>query len=126
MAYGTTQHRIKTDELVPDTPSSTAVPAGAFLQPDANAVMITFAQTTTAAPLVPLADNTTTADVTIQIGTGNGSSVSLQTPVSGHRIVRPLTTTVPPGCTVYVYMSALTSPNASTQQVIVYLTPYQS
>ena len=124
MGFPTILHRTKTDELVPDTPSSTTVPAGAFTQPDANAVIITFEQTTTAAPTTQLPDNTTTADITVQIGLGG--AVALQTPVSGHRIIRPLAATVPPGATVYVYMSALTSPNASTQQVNIFLTPYQS
>lgn len=122
--YENRLHRTKTDELVSDTPSSTTVPAGAHTQPDANRVLITFEQATDIDPLVQLADNTTTADITVQIG--KGGVVSLQTPVSGHRIVRPLEATVPPGCTVYVYMSALTSPNASTQRVNIFLQPYQS
>lgn len=124
MSFPNTLHRTKTDPGSPDTPSSITAPAGAFVQPDANAVVITFEQATDADPLVQLADNTTTADVTVQIS--RGGVVALQTPASGHRIARPLTATVPPGWSIYVYLSALTSPNASTQRVNIFLQPYRS
>lgn len=129
MAYPTQLLRAKTDPATPDTLPTTALTGTTAVMPDGQQthVVLQFMQATTAAPAAQLADNTTTADVTVAVqrpaSSASGTPLSVMTTLTAQRLVRPLTVEVPPGFTFGVYLGALTSPNAGTQRVNVYWTP---
>ena len=122
--------RTKTDPGSPDTAPTTALTLTTWTQIEPYThVMVTFMQATNAAPLVQLADNTTLADVTIATqelaSPGGGTCMTVQTPLAAQRIERPIEVLLPAGASIGVYLSALTSANASTQRVNIHIKPYR-
>lgn len=126
--HPTTLLRTKTDPGSPDTVPTVTLTLATFVQPDANRLWISFSQTTDAAPTVQLADNTTLATVSVCYSEAGNATVSTALTTlteTDHPLEEPLIAIVPPGVTVGVYLSALTSPNASTERVHITVKPYR-
>jgi hypothetical protein len=122
--------RTKTDPGSPDTVPTTALTLTAWTQIEPYThVMVTFQQATNAAPLAQLADNTTLVDVTIATqelaSPGGTTCMTVQTPLAGVRLRAPVEVVLPVGATMGVYLSALSSPNASTERVNIQLKPFR-
>ena len=116
--------RTKTNPAGADTVPTTVLTGTTFTQIiPYDAVMLSFEQATDAAPLVQLADNSTTADITI--ATQESGCMTIQTPITGRSTARPLYVDLYPGQEMGVYLSALTSPAATTQRINIYLKPYR-
>lgn len=122
--------RTKTNPGSGDTVPTTALTSTTWTQIEPyNYVMVSFQQATNAAPLVQLADNTTTADVTIATqelsSPGGTTCMVVQTPLTAQRIVRPISVELPPGAAIGVYLGALGSGNASVERVNIHIKPYR-
>lgn len=126
MAHPTILLRFMADPTTPDTLPTTVLTGTTFTQIEPYThVMVAFEQATNAAPTTQLADHAsgTTADVTI--ATQRGTCMSIDAVMTGQRLVRRIEVLLQPDAQIGVYLSALTNPNASTQRVNVYVTPYR-